>query len=516
MLVIASAAYAVAELCAEFGRLPPAFLPIGHRRLYDLQLEWAFQHYGEVVLTLPSDYEIPAYDRAALDRLRVRIVRTHPDLGLADALSEGLDAVYAEGPLDILYGDTLFDQVTPIADSIVVGRTSDYYDWRIESRSPVAGDADVVWAGLFCFSDSRRIRELARESASFMAAVERYSSDHRPLARREARKWYDFGHVQTYFGSRQAISTTRHFNSLSVQNGVMTKRSADGRKMAAEAAWFETAPHALRLYQPQYLGRELDENGATLGYSLEYLPLPSLSDLFVFGELPARSWERILRSCGEFLDAAKGVSTPGGWSAHAAESLYLHKTLDRVELYARESGISLDAPWRINGEPVPSIRRIIAHAWDRVISSSPGHESYVHGDFCFSNILYDFRAQRIKVVDPRGLDGTGKPSAFCDARYDIAKLAHSALGLYDVLIAGQFDVRGSGHSLELEFSPRKAPPLETLLERLPLRGRPMRDWDVHPIMVLLFLSMLPLHGDVPRRQQGLLANALRLFRGMLA
>jgi hypothetical protein len=286
--------------------------------------------------------------------------------------------------------------------------------------------------------------------------------------------------------------------------------------MAAEAAWFENAPAAMRVYQPQYLGRKLDAGGATLGYSLEYLPLLSLSDLFVFGRLPANAWECILRSCVEFLDAAARIPTPGCWDAQAAERLYLGKTLERVELYARETGISLEKPWRINGDPVPSLRRIIEHAWDRVISRSPGVESYVHGDFCFSNILYDFRAHRIKVVDPRGLDGAGKLSSFCDARYDIGKLAHSALGLYDLFIAGHFRVSGDGQSLALDIAQCEALSLRPVLDHLSIRGRPVGDWDLEPIMVLLFVSMLPLHRDAPLRQRALLANALRLFSEMQA
>ena len=35
--------------------------------------------------------------------------------------------------------------------------------------------------------------------------------------------------------------------------------------------------------------------------------------------------------------------------------------------------------------------------------------------------------------------------------------------------------------------------------------------SVYPIMILLFLSMLPLHFDRPKRQNAMLANALRLF-----
>jgi hypothetical protein len=170
------------------------------------------------------------------------VVRTDPHLEVADSLSQCLDEMYTDGPLDFLYGDTLFDQVAPTAASIVVGRTSDYYDWRVESGSSPAGDPEIVCAGLFCFSEGRRIHHLVRESARFIEAVERYSAEYAPLERREARIRYDFGHVHTYFTSKQAISTTRHFTSMTVDDGVMTKLSADARKMAAEAAWFENAP----------------------------------------------------------------------------------------------------------------------------------------------------------------------------------------------------------------------------------------------------------------------------------
>ena len=38
MILIASAAYLDTEFQIEFGKLPPAFLPIGNRRLYERQL----------------------------------------------------------------------------------------------------------------------------------------------------------------------------------------------------------------------------------------------------------------------------------------------------------------------------------------------------------------------------------------------------------------------------------------------------------------------------------------------
>ena len=40
--------------------------------------------------------------------------------------------------------------------------------------------------------------------------------------------------------------------------------------------------------------------------------------------------------------------------------------------------------------------------------------------------------------------------------------------------------------------------------------------SVLPLTILLFFAMLPLHADDPNRQTALLANALRLYAGLVA
>ena len=65
--LIASAAYVDQELAAEFGRLPPAFLPIGVSRLYEAQVPAICG--GPVFLTLPESFEPHAVDVARLHEL---------------------------------------------------------------------------------------------------------------------------------------------------------------------------------------------------------------------------------------------------------------------------------------------------------------------------------------------------------------------------------------------------------------------------------------------------------------
>jgi hypothetical protein len=67
-----------------------------------------------------------------------------------------------------------------------------------------------------------------------------------------------------------------------------------------------------------------------------------------------------------------------------------------------------------------------------------------HGDFHFANILFDFRSQRVKVVDPRGMLSDGTITMFGDARYDISKLVHSVVGMYDSVLAGRYILATTG------------------------------------------------------------------------
>ena len=66
--LITSASYVADELAAEFGALPPSFLPVGHNRLYDLQAAIL----GEGAhLTLPASFDLPAADAERLAALGV-------------------------------------------------------------------------------------------------------------------------------------------------------------------------------------------------------------------------------------------------------------------------------------------------------------------------------------------------------------------------------------------------------------------------------------------------------------
>ncbi len=533
MLLITSGAYVESELAAEFGRIPPAFLPVGNRRLYTYQVTQFGRAHGRVCLTLPVDFQLDEADALWLREHGVEVLRTAPGAPLGAAVREVLDmadGAGTAGPLDLLYGDTLIaDPLREGSDWLAVGHTDEYYDWY--QAAPRAGQPGGTWTGLFSFSDALLLRDQLDGNDDFIDGVNAYDRAVGGMAHWPVARWLDFGHVHTYFDSKRVMTTQRHFNQLRVADGVVTKSGSDSAKILAEASWFEQAPPRIKPFLAPYIcrtdGSTGDGNtgngttgngttgngdtgdGAGCGYQLEYLHLAALNELYVFGRLPERVWRRIFRACDAYLRTASSLQA-APLEAEAIRQTYLDKTLQRLETYAARADVDLDAPWTLNTRPAPPLR-VIAREAAQALLAAPAVPAFLHGDFCFSNILFDFRAGRVKMVDPRGTDALGRPSRFGDLRYDLAKLAHSVLGLYDFIIAGFYLLRREGQALDFRVLAKRCLPVQRLFAATPFAGRLPVEWQCHPGMVLLFLSMLPLHADDPRRQQALMANGIRLY-----
>ena len=187
--------------------------------------------------------------------------------------------------------------------------------------------------------------------------------------------------------------------------------------------------------------------------------------------------------------------------------------MNRLEEYARQSGISLDAEWRINGVLTPSLRDIVKEVDMHITKDDNRFVSLMHGDPCFSNILYDFKSKSIKVIDPRGVDVDGNFSVFGDFRYDVGKLAHSVLGMYDFIIGGMFEYKEiSQYDVFLNFRETlKLKEIQEYFAKQTFGGYSLSELSTYPILINLFLSMIPLHIDHPARQRAMLANALRIY-----
>ncbi|MDD2056363.1 hypothetical protein N5D52_09975 [Pseudomonas sp. GD03860] len=519
MIIINSAAYVIPEFRTEFGRIPPCLLPLGNKKLLEYQVPMLRKACGEqIYVSLPNGYELTIDETHIFKALDIEPVYVPEQFSLAEALLFVLNTVTThksfEEPLRLLHGDTLLDEIPRALDIIAVAPSDDDYNW--ESEKNTAG-SPLVWCGYFSFSSPRHfIRSLALSQGNFVKSVRLYS-DFNTLSVEEASGWHDLGHVNTYFSSRSQITTQRVFNDLRIENGIVWKSGTAHKKILAESEWFKKLPIGLRRYTPQLIDSGLNpENGAPY-YVLEYLPCSPLNEVFVHGRNPDFFWRRIFKLTAIFLNDARACASDILSSAQidsiAADAIHLYenKTYARLEEYCSATGLNLSASMSYGRRSFGSLLDIAKDCIQRTLAL-PLIPTILHGDLCFSNILFDSRSVSLKVIDPRGMNQKQELTLLGDQKYDLAKACHSVVGLYDFIIAGRYQIErfeSQAPTIRFRTDDRLLNIQKSFLDAELIPG--IEGKAILPLTVLLFLSMLPLHSDRPDRQEAMLINALRLY-----
>ena len=134
----------------------------------------------------------------------------------------------------------------------------------------------------------------------------------------------------------------------------------------------------------------------------------------------------------------------------------------------------------------------------------------IHGDLCFSNILFDVYNGIFKLIDPRGK--FWELWIWWDIKYDIAKLRHSVHWKYENIISDLFNLNYSIDTKKFEFEYFN---WETKNIINFFDGEVQKLWyDINTIKyieALLYLTMIPLHSDSLNRQIVMYLTATILF-----
>lgn len=525
--LIMSGAFVNQELIAEFGILPPSFLPLGVGRLYDMQVESmrrVLTGSCPLYMTVPESFEPSVHDLEHLQQKGVTLLPVPDGMILGEALVYAINVIDGYNTsIRVLHGDTIIGQL-PTTMDIVSGHTEgDDYSWAaINHKNNLIDSLETIEAtsegeiarpmacGYFAFSSGAEVvRAISQARGNFIDGINRYLK-RRPMTLEIAKDWYDFGHIQTYFRSRRLVSTARAFNSLQITNNSVRKFSTNAFKMMAEAEWLGTVPPAIL----PYTARLLDKGtaGASAFYTTEYQYAPNLSELYVFSTIGQVTWQKILTSCAKFLEICALTSSETPREPYTRQ-LMSGKTLSRLEAFAQGTGFDIDRGLVFKGRPMPSLRVIVQNLNSLITFGDNVTANLMHGDFCFSNILYNSRNSRISVIDPRGYVFDNKQEIWGDLRYDIAKFSHSVDGLYDFILAGCYHLQQDDvYSFDLQFdSSLQRTWLQKTFADMRIAGVSPAGSDIRAITTSLFISMLPLHADRPDRQKAFIANALRLY-----
>jgi dTDP-glucose pyrophosphorylase len=439
----------------------PAMVPVNGKPviswiLDDLQRK----KIGKIVVVLRDQDQalIDFIHRIYSQRMDIVLARVPHGGSILHSLQAGLAAEPAAQEIRIILGDTLItDSYEQQDDVIYIGRVLDSRRWCVVQKNAQGHVIDYLdkqelppgehWAvaGYYHLQNGTRLRECVdqaisekqRELANVLRA---YSQDH-PIGTVVAEDWYDFGHIDNLVDARKRLLRPRHFNTLSVNPilNTITKTSRNNTKLLAELDWYLQLPDELQVLTPRILRSDRTDDSVRIVQ--EYYGYPSLSELFVYGQMHGDVWRSILRQLlaiqHEFL------RYPGEITAADARVMYDDKTWERLEQFAAQ-----DPEWRamieseqlvFRGRTLRGIHVLRAELQKRIASLAQRTRGAItHGDYCFSNILYDVSNQIVRLIDPRG--SFNRPGIYGDPRYDVAKLRHSTHGCYDYITADMFQL----------------------------------------------------------------------------
>lgn len=471
--IILSSKYVENSLKVEFGNIIPIELPLQNKRLFEHQLEFLKKYCDEIILTIPLNYkiEVPEY---------VMTIELDPFYSVTEAIKNVLSRIKNSRVL-IYYGDSLFLDVKfdNSINEYFVGKPIYNYEWGI------ANNDGLVPAGLFKI-DTSLLKLLVSKVDNFDELIEEFKKQN--IYPNSKLKWLDFGHSLTFYNSRRSFLETRYFNNIVSNGGFLEKSSSDFLKIWSEFNWLLKMKSFIPLNIPFVKGFDIINNRAI--YSIEYLNLPILSDIFVFGKLDSDFQIKILESIKKLQFKISEIK----FNNKIDEECFLvNKIKER-----RDEILNTYKKLDIKGIDVEEmIENNIKY-----FSSKKVKFAIIHGDLCFSNILFNFSNFEPILIDPRGYFNKSVGfSLFGPAEYDTYKLAHSYVLGYDYLIAGMessdyFHIDNINKRLEIFIKIFQCEKFDLLMG---LRN--------------LFLTMIPLHSDSIKRQKSFF-NILKLLNSL--
>lgn len=302
----------------------------------------------------------------------------------------------------------------------------------------------------------------------------------------------------------------RAFNSISIhyRENSLTKTSIQTSKLQDEINYYLNLPERIAHFFPRLIDYKKDFSS----YTLEYVPYKSLSDLILANEINIEEGENVLSRLCEVLDDIHLIKPASCISPKELQNFYITKTLERIEFLDKipflYKLVNLPQIY-INHKPYQTFQTLkasfISAIQNFVLAQST--TTMIHGDFCFSNILYCPETKDIKLIDPRG--SFGSQGIYGDPDYDYAKLLHCLHGCYDYIVSNKYELQESNQGC-FSFSWPTSPLLKRLHKhyRPLLRARGICLDFCYLIEASLFLSMTALHYESRQRQKALFLMGL--------
>lgn len=407
---------------------------------------------------------IDVVKRSGLDReLNIGYPVQRQPLGPANALLVGLKVLTGSNGVFMMMSDSFVDEplalegilatedwvgiaCAPTSRSFCRGIDDVYVDGHVEAGTLVTigvnyfASLDDAYNCASLVASDERARKFGEISMSeFFNA---YADLRGSLTYRHLETWLDVGDVDALARAHRTRFISRAHHTLILDSSGLLVKYGAGEAFDRQVNWLlerqESGTPAVANLTP----RVYDTWGGheSSGYTMEYVDLPTLAELWLYWPGRPDVWQALLRNvltqlqANLWLGAAEDEPT-------ANVLWFVDKTRDRLAMRGLPE-------WHAVAEP------LLDDAEEFLRNTA--HTALVrgHGDLNFSNILYSLNTGMIKLIDPRG-------DHLVPWLYELAKLRYSYHGGFTAITHGlasiDFDRVGT-----VKLWPQRAAEIEAL------------------------------------------------------
>jgi len=508
----------------------PALIPLNTRPLATYIIDFYLQQKDtDIILVISEEFTDVVSSELMYYKDRISILPVSKTRNVNDSLNAAIAAVSLNETV-IVNVVTTIPVYFPAKNNVLVGNSDDIlincsyintstnpvrFFHKTEKQKP---SGSKPFQGVFCV-DRQSLIEAAQANSTDtdLLSIVKHIYSRTALDFIET-DWIDCGHEANYYEARQSLISCRGFNNIRIDSsGILQKKSSNNKKLIDEINFIENLPENLKVFFPRIFEKPSEENNFS-SCKMEYYAYPSVSELFLYWDISDSSWRKLFKKLDLVLEIFSGYHCEISHTAFL--DFYQNKVIERISRFASQSSYNrklTEETIVVNGFRCLPIKEL-AEKYSKTLDKVYDRNSFavMHGDFCFNNILFDYSSGLIKLIDARGSFGNGHAGIFGDPLYDIAKLAHSALGGYDYFVNNLYQIAKHNNGFTISFLKRKCAPIVEYLCNDLIEKKGYDKTIVDLIVSTLFLSMPPLHSDNEDRQTAMYLHGLYLFNTSLA
>lgn len=304
----------------------------------------------------------------------------------------------------------------------------------------------------------------------------------------------------------------RAYNNFRTEPFGLIRKSSTTERLADEIGYYKTVQRDINkaIFFPRIIGSHVGKENWILMERYDY---KNLGDYLIGRADQILNWDVVFDGLTSVLSQFETFSDTEPGDPAFTSDMIEHKTNREFgALYSSRVDLQemFDSPTIVlNNTILQNFKTIASDVFAYVNANMLEYTpTMIHGDMCFSNILYGPNSQIFKFIDPRG--SFGKKGIYGDVRYDIAKLYHSVDGGYEYIINDGFSLSCIDNCWSYELFDYDTRALVAFEKKFFDTGA-FKKKDIKIIQGCIYIGMCARHYDSTKRQEAMYLTGIRLL-----